>query len=93
MSLTLWLVSVNTKGKLSPTKSAAPASGTAHQHVHWISFLQEKSDLTLLMGCIQIKVQAKMSTSGKIAKGEGGEPQILFIYPKEIKTILCAVIM
>lgn len=34
-----------------------------------------------------------MSTSGKIAKGEGGEPQILFIYPKEIKTILCAVIM
>lgn len=92
-SLALRLVSVNTKGKVSPAKSGAPASGTAHQPVHWISFLQEKSDLALLMGRVQIKAQAKMASSEKTAKGEGRETQVLFIYPKEIRTILCAVIM
>lgn len=73
MSLTLWWVSVNTKGKSSPAKSSASTSATAHWGVCWQSFLQEKNDLTLLMGFIQIKVQAKMAHSEQKAKGEGRE--------------------
>jgi len=71
MSLTLWWVSVNTKGKVSPAKSAAPASAAAHPGVRWKSFLQETSSLTLLMGCFQIKAQATMTSSLQKLKGEG----------------------
>lgn len=71
MSLTLWWVSVNTKGKVSPAESAATASAEAHQGVCWKSFLQEKSDLTLLMGYTQIKARAKMACSEQKVKGEG----------------------
>lgn len=80
MSLTLWWVRVNTKGKVSPAKSAAPASAAVHQGVRWKSFLQEKSDLTLLMGRIQMKAQAKMASSEQKVKGEGRQARLLFIY-------------
>jgi len=33
------LVGVNTKGKMSPAKPAAPAPTAAHQGVHWNSFV------------------------------------------------------
>lgn len=67
------LVTVNTEGKVSPAKSAAPAPAAAHQGVCWKSFLQEKSDLTLLVGCIQIKAQDKMANSEQKVKGERRE--------------------
>lgn len=69
--LNIMVVPVNAKGKVSPAKSAAPASAKAHQGVCWKSFLQKKSDLTLLMGRIQMKEQAKMAGSEQKVKGEG----------------------
>lgn len=72
------LVTVNTKGKVSPAKSATSAPAAAHQGVCWKSFLQEeKSDLTLLVGCIQIKAQDKMANSEQKLKGERREARLL----------------
>lgn len=67
---------------MSPAKSAAPASAAARRGARGKSFLQEKSDLPLLMGRIQIKTQAKMASLEQKVKGEGREARLLFIYPK-----------